>query len=185
MHWTFLPSTRQRIKFAITPTSPAEPVRLRISGLYAHAVAQDQAAERRWASLLLYLCIPYAAGLIGHFALVEGVQGWYGALVAPTWRAPAWLFTLGATIANGGLGLAFWGGAPRSRQWALLLAICLLIALWPYLFFTWRLSILAAASAFALCLLTLFAMRCFPRPWWLIALAAMSLVQVAHSLAVR
>jgi benzodiazapine receptor len=85
--------------------------------------------------LLLFLALPFAAGLIGSRF---GPDAWFTALSKPAWNPPSWVFAPVWTLLYLAMGVAAWlvwrrgGGAFPLLLWGLQL---LLNALWTPLFF--------------------------------------------------
>lgn len=44
------------------------------------------------ATLILFILIPQAVGIIGSYSVMQNVDGWYGNLLKPSFNPPSWIF---------------------------------------------------------------------------------------------
>lgn len=98
--------------------------------------------------LLVSLLVCYGVSAIGALASIQA-QSFYGQLAQPVWAPPPWLFGPVWTVLYGLMALAVWiiwlnPPSPERKKALILFAIQLVLnGLWSWLFFTWRLGLVA------------------------------------------
>lgn len=94
-----------------------------------------------WVGLIFFLVVCFAAAVIGSAATTPKIDGWYAALVKPTWNPPDWVFGPVWSVLYLAMGVAAWlvwrqGGIVGGKGPLTLFGVQLgLNVLWSGLFF--------------------------------------------------
>ena len=111
-----------------------------------------------------WLVLVFAVAAIGATATIDATT-FYASLAKPDWAPPGWVFGPVWSLLYGLMGVAAWlvWQSPRPRTMALGLFIVQLAAngLWSWLFFGWRLGMLASAEVLLLLVLIAATIRAF------------------------
>ena len=128
--------------------------------------------------LVLWLCVSFIASAVGAVASVDA-GSFYSGLTQPSWAPPAAVFGPVWTVLYILMALAAWlvwlrGGFAANRQALTLFLVQLAInAVWSWLFFAWRLGLVALLDVSVLWLLVLATLVAF---WRILPLAGLLLV---------
>lgn len=127
--------------------------------------------------LAAWLGITGLAAAVGATGSVNA-QTFYAQIALPQWAPPAWIFGPVWTVLYALMGIAAWqvwrtGGFQRARFALLLYLVQLAVnAMWSWLFFSWRLGLLALADVLVLMILILLTSIAFwrvrPLAGWLL-----------------
>lgn len=119
--------------------------------------ASPRARSAEWPALGGWVVLSLMAGLAGAIASLDARE-FYAGLVTPMWAPPGWLFGPVWTVLYLLMGVAAWlvwrdargradgAAAPRRRGLTLFVVQLGINALWPWLFFRWRLGAWAFAE---------------------------------------
>ena len=118
----------------------------------------------RFLGLTGWLVLVFTVAVIGAAATINATT-FYASLAKPDWAPPGWVFGPVWSLLYGLMGVAAWlvWQSPRPRTVALALFSAQLAAngLWSWLFFGWRLGMLASAEVLLLLVLIAVTIRAF------------------------
>ena len=105
------------------------------------------AQRTNWKTLLLFLAIPVAVGLLSAVVSMDGMKH-FEEVQKPAHTPPGWVFPAVWTALYALIGLssyfAYTSKTGKSRLWRVLYIITLVLNfVWPFLFFKWRLFMLS------------------------------------------